>query len=209
MPFRFFCTITGTSGLPPSGYTDGYSFAPLGPVNLRVSFICSFVSTTAGIAFFVAFLCVVVASPLSGQEFRIGFVGGTPIASSFVQSTSVYGGDTVNPPSIFTVESGPRSFIAGLSLEALISSRFSLEGNVLHRNLWAMQIYTLYPGSNAASTTTNEFVASTTWEFRAVQVHDGRQPLAAICRRRRLLSFAGADGRAGAFAGAALPVERG
>jgi hypothetical protein len=134
-------------------------------VNLRVFFIRSFVSTMAGVAFFVAFLCVVVGSPLSAQEFRIGFVGGTPITSSFVRSTSVYPGDTVNPPSIFTAESGPRSFIAGLSLEALISSRFSIEGNVLHRNLWANVIYTLNPGSTAASTTTDRFVASTTWEF--------------------------------------------
>jgi hypothetical protein len=144
---------------------DGHSPATLGPVNLRVQFIFSFVPTLAAVAFFVAFLCVVVGSPLSGQEFRIGFVGGTPITSNFVRSTSVYPGDTVNPPSIWTAESGPRSFIAGLSLEALISSRFSIEGNVLHRDLWAKQIYTLNPGSTAASTTTNQFVASTTWEF--------------------------------------------
>ena len=109
-------------------------------MNLRVLFICSFVPILAGVAFFVAFLCVVVGSPLSAQEFRIGFVGGTPITSSYVPLTSVYPGDTVNPPSIFTAESGPRSFIAGLCLEALISSRFSIEGNVLHRNLWAKTI---------------------------------------------------------------------
>ena len=133
-------------------------------MNLRL-FICYFVPTLAGIAFFVAFLCVVAGSPLSGQEFQIGFVGGTPITSSFVPFTSVCPGDTLNPPSIFTAESGPRSFIAGLSLEALISSRFSIEGNVLHRNLWAKTIYTLSPGSAAASTTTTPFVASTTWEF--------------------------------------------
>ncbi len=117
------------------------------------------------ISFFVAFLCVVLGSPLSGQEFRVGFVGGTPITSSYVPFTSAYAGDTLNSPSIFTAESGPRSFIAGLSLEAVISSRFSIEGNVLHRNLWAMTIYTLSPGSTATSTTTNAFVASTTWEF--------------------------------------------
>jgi hypothetical protein len=134
-------------------------------VNLRVLFICSFVPSLAGVTVFVAFLCVVVGSPLSGQEFRIGLVGGTPITSSFVRSTSVYPGDTVNPPSIFMAESGPRSFIAGLSLEAVISSRFSIEANMLHRNLWAKVIYTLNPGSTAASTTTDAFVASTTWEF--------------------------------------------
>src|SRR5437588_3312993 len=134
-------------------------------MNLRVLFIRSFVPTLSRISFFVAFLCVVVGSPLSGQEFRIGFVGGTPITSTYVPFTSVYAGDTLNPPSIFTAESGPGSFMAGLSLEALISSRFSIEGNVLHRNLWAKTIYTLNPGSTAASTTTNQFVASTTWEF--------------------------------------------
>jgi hypothetical protein len=52
-----------------------------------------------------------------------------------------------------------------LSLEALISSGFSIEGDVLHRNLWAKAIYTVNPGSTAASTTSNRFVASTTWEF--------------------------------------------
>jgi hypothetical protein len=134
-------------------------------VNLRVLFICSFIPNLAGVRFFVACLCVAVGSPLSGQEFRIGFLGGTPVTSNFVRSTSVYSGDTVNSPSIFTAESGPRSFLAGLSLEALLSSRFSIEGNVLHRNLWANLIYTLSPGSTAASTTTNRFVASTTWEF--------------------------------------------
>jgi len=104
-------------------------------------------------------------SPLAGQEFRIGFLGGTPITSNFAPSTSFDSGDAVNPPSLFTAESGPRSVLAGLSLEALISSRFSIEGDVLHRNLWAKDIYTLNPGSTAASTTTNRFVASTTWEF--------------------------------------------
>jgi hypothetical protein len=134
-------------------------------VNLRVLFICSFIATLAGVAFFVAFLCVVVGSPLSGQEFRIGFVGGTRITSNFVARTDVSPGDTVNPPNIFTLDNGPRSFIGGLSLEALISSRFSIEGNVLHRDLWAKTIYTLQPGSTAASTTTDQFIASTTWEF--------------------------------------------
>lgn len=46
-----------------------------------------------------------------------------------------------------------------------MSSRFSIEASVLHRNLWAEVIETLNPGSAAASTTTNQFVASTTWEF--------------------------------------------
>src|ERR1035438_5035161 len=106
---------------------DGHSPATLGPVNLRVQFIFSFVPTLPAVAFFVAFLCVVVGSPLSGQEFRIGFVGGTPITSNFVARTDVSPGDTVNPPNIFTLDNGPRSFIGGLSLEALISSRFSIE----------------------------------------------------------------------------------
>ena len=134
-------------------------------MNLPVLFIRSFVPTLTRIAVFVAFLCVMLGSPLSGQEFRIGFVGGTPITSSYVPVTSVYPGDPINPPSIFTAETGPRSFIAGITLEALISSRFSIEGNVLHRNLWAKTIYTLNPGSPAASTTADAFVASTTWEF--------------------------------------------
>jgi hypothetical protein len=134
-------------------------------VNLRVFFICSYIRAVAGVALFMALLCVVAGSPLRGQEFRIGFVGGAPITSNFVRSISVYPGDPINPPSIFTAESGQRSFIAGLSLEALISSRFSIEGNVLHRDLWARTVYTLNPGSPAASTTTNPFVASTTWEF--------------------------------------------
>jgi hypothetical protein len=134
-------------------------------VNLRVQFICSFVPTLAAVAFFVAFLCVVVGSPLSGQEFRIGFVGGTRVTSNFVTRTDVFPGDTVNPPNIFTLDNGQRSFIGGLSLEALISSRFSIEGNVLHRDLWAKTIFTLQPGSTAASTTTDQFIASTTWEF--------------------------------------------
>ncbi|HXJ39010.1 MAG TPA: hypothetical protein VNH18_07010, partial [Bryobacteraceae bacterium] len=126
-------------------------------MNLRGFFIRSIVPTVAGVAFFLAFLCVVAGSPLSGQEFRIGFVGGTPITSTYVPLTLAYAGDTVNPPSIFTAESGPRSFIAGLSLEAVISSRFSIEGDVMHRNLWAKTIYTLNPGSTAASATTNQF----------------------------------------------------
>ncbi len=134
-------------------------------MNLRVLFIRTWVLAPVRVAWFAAFVCVLVGSPLSGQEFRIGFAAGTPITSSFVPATSIYPGDPVNPPSIFTAEGGPRSLLAGASLEALISSRFSIEGNVLHRNLWATQIYTLYPGSAAPSTTTNQFIASTTWEF--------------------------------------------
>jgi hypothetical protein len=133
-------------------------------VNLRVPLNRSFRSI-AGHASFAAVFYVSIGSPLSGQEFRIGFVGGTPITSNFAPSSSVYPGDTVNPPSIWRAVSGPRSFIAGLSLEALISSRFSIEGNVLHRDLWANQIYTLNPNTPAASTTTYRFIASTTWEF--------------------------------------------
>lgn len=113
----------------------------------------------------MAFLCVVAGSPLSGQQFRIGFVGATPITSAFTRSTLSYPGDPVNPPSFFAVESGQRGFIAGLDLEALISSRFSIEGNALHRDLWARTIYTLNPGTPAAATTTRTFIASTTWEF--------------------------------------------
>jgi hypothetical protein len=113
----------------------------------------------------VAFLCIVPVRPLFGQEFRIGFVGGAPITSNYVPSTSIYPGDPLNPPSIFAAERGPRSFIGGLSLEALISGRFSIEGNVLHRDLWVRTAYTLYPGSTASTTTTRDFIGSTTWEF--------------------------------------------
>ena len=141
---------------PATSYTHGYSVATLGRVNLRIFPISFFVS---------AFLCLVVGSPLAGQEFRIGFMGGSPVTSSYVQSTSVYPGDPVNPPNIFTTESGPRGVIAGVSLEALISSQLSVEADVLHRNLWAKWITTLNPGSLEASTTSNQFVASTTWEF--------------------------------------------
>ena len=116
-------------------------------------------------AFLVVFVWEMSGSSVSAQEFRIGFVGGTRITSNYVTRTDVSPGDTVNPPNIFTVDNGPRSFIGGLSLEALISSRFSIEGNVLHRDLWAETIYTLNPGSAAASTTTEQFVAGTTWEF--------------------------------------------
>ena len=133
-------------------------------VNLRVLLNRSFRSMAGG-ASFAVFFSVWIGSPLSGQEFRIGFVGGTPITSNFAPSGSVYPGDAVNPPSIWRAVSGPRSFLAGLSLEALIGSRFSIEGNVLHRDLWATQIYTLNPGTPAASTTNYQFIASTTWEF--------------------------------------------
>jgi len=92
-------------------------------------------------------------------------MGGTALTSNFAPSSSFYAGDTINPPSFWRAVSGPRSFIAGLSLEALFSSRFSIEGNVLHRDLWATQINTLNPGTPAASTTTYPFIASTTWEF--------------------------------------------
>jgi hypothetical protein len=114
---------------------------------------------------FIAFLCVAFASPLCGQEFRLGFVGGTSITPNYAAATSVYPGDPVNPPSIFTAESGSRSLIAGVSLEALFSNRFSVEGNVLHRDLWARAIETLNPNTSAASTSTRSFVGSTTWEF--------------------------------------------
>jgi hypothetical protein len=184
-------------------------------VNLRVFFIRSFVSTMAGVAFFVAFLCIVVGSPLSGQQFRIGFVGGTPITSTYVPLTSAYPGDTANPPSIFTAESGPRSFMAGLSLEAVISSRFSIEGNVMHRNLWARTIYTVNPGSTAASTTTNQFVASITWEFPVLfkyTIGDNRwRPFVDGGVSFRSLERTGAPGpsRHGLTAGAGVAIEFG
>jgi hypothetical protein len=50
-----------------------------------------------------------------GQEFRID-LWGTPITATFAINL-VYPGDTLTT-SIFTAESGPRSFIAGLSPEA-------------------------------------------------------------------------------------------
>src|SRR5882724_5025968 len=99
---------------------NGNSLAPPACVNLRVFFVYSLVPTLAGVALLAAFLYLAEGSPLYGQEFRIGFVGGTPITSNFSRSTSVYLGDAINPPSIFTVENGPRSFVAGLTLEALI-----------------------------------------------------------------------------------------
>jgi hypothetical protein len=146
------------------GDSHGDSLATIFAVNLRVLLSRSFRSM-AGRASFAACFCAFIGSSLSGQEFRIGFVGGAPITSNFAPSSSVYPGDAVNPPSDWKAVSGPRCFIAGMSLEALISSRFSIEGNVLHRDLWAKQIYTLNPGTPAASTTTNQFIASTTWEF--------------------------------------------
>ena len=133
-------------------------------MNLRAFLKCP-VRSMASLAPFSAFFCVLSGSLLFGQEFRVGLVGGTPITSSFVPATSFYPGDAVNPPSIWTAASGPRTFLAGLSLEALISSRFSIEGNVLHRDLWAKQVYTMNPGSPEARTTVDPFVASTTWEF--------------------------------------------
>lgn len=133
-------------------------------MDLRILLHRSFRSLAGG-ASFAAFFFVWIGSPLSGQELRIGLEGGTPITSSFAPSGSFYPGDPLNPPSLWSAVSGPRSFIAGLSLEALISSRFSIEGHVLHRDLWADEILTLNPGTPAASTSTYRFVASTTWEF--------------------------------------------
>lgn len=184
-------------------------------MNLRVLFICFLVPRLAGVALFVAFLCVVLGGPLSGQEFRIGFVGGTPITSTYVPFTSVYPGDTLNPPSIFTAESGPRPFIAGLTLEALISSRFSIEGNVLHRNLWAKTIYTLNPGSSSASTIINPFVASTTWEFPVLFKYTMRanrwRPFVDAGVSFRSLERTGAPGpsRHGLTAGAGVAIDFG
>jgi hypothetical protein len=183
-------------------------------VDLRVLLNCSFRNIT-GPAPFVAFFCLLIGTPLSGQEFRVGFVGGIPITSSFVPSTSIYSGDSENPPNIWTATSGPRAFIAGLSLEAVISSRFSGEANVLHRDLWAKQIYTLNPGSPAANTTTYPFVASTTWEFPVLFKYTTgshrRRPFVDGGVSFRSLDRTGAPGpsRHGLTAGAGVAIELG
>jgi len=82
-----------------------------------------------------------------------------------LSTTAVSSGNAFQPPYSFTSETGPRSFIAGLSLEALINSRFSVEADALHRSYWAKNIATVNPGSSAASTSSEQFIASTTWEF--------------------------------------------
>ena len=137
----------------------------------------------------IAFLFLLAVSPLSAQEFRVGFVGGTPLTSNYVRATSSYPGDPLNPPSFFAAETGQRSFIGGLSLEALLSRRFSIEANVLHRDLWAKTIFTEYPGSPAASTSIRQFVASTTWEFRVPFKYTMAATAGGRFRRRRLISF--------------------
>src|SRR4051794_21204875 len=102
--------------------------------------------TVGGVAPCLAVFCVAAARPLCGQEFRIGFVGGAPITANYSRLTLPYPGDPVNAPNIFKIDSGQRSFIAGISLEALLSNRFSIEGNVLHRDLWAQTTFVENPG---------------------------------------------------------------
>jgi opacity protein-like surface antigen len=119
----------------------------------------------SGLGFRIAFISLALGGLLSAQEFRIGFIAGTPITSNVVPATSASSGSAFFPSYDFTTETGARSFIAGLSLEALLNSRFSIEADALHRDYRAKEILTLNPGSSSASTTTNEFLVSTTWEF--------------------------------------------
>src|SRR5512142_1159097 len=92
-----------------------------------------FPSASLVLAAWLSFSC-----PAIGQRLSVGFVGGVGLTNDFPLTEYTTPADTYgNPASWFRFATGPKSFIAGVSLEERLSNRFSIEANVLRRPMTA------------------------------------------------------------------------
>jgi hypothetical protein len=106
-------------------------------------------------------------TPLAwGQRLYFGVIGGTNVTANFPRTDYTTPADSFgNPASHFQFLTGDRSLILGLSAEARLSGSFSIEGNVLRRPMNSTIIYTSFPASSPAVTTTLRFTEVEAWEF--------------------------------------------
>jgi hypothetical protein len=111
-------------------------------------------------------LSMAVDPAACGQRLYWGAIGGTGLSTDFPRyevsaPADAYG----NPAYNFQHLPGARSFILGGLLEVRLTSRFAIEADVLHRPLRDTLVYTTYPAGGPGVTTTNNYLATNTWEF--------------------------------------------
>ena len=109
---------------------------------------------------------VCAAAPLAlGQTISGGVIGGTHFTKSFVPRFSTSPADAFNPANEFRFESGPRSFIGGVTLEGRLNDAFSIEANVLHKPLKRTITFTEIFPDGTRVTDRSSATAVRTWVF--------------------------------------------
>jgi hypothetical protein len=107
-----------------------------------------------------------LASAAYGQRLYFGIIGGTNVTANFPRTDYTTAADSFgNPASRSQFLTGPRSRILGLSLEARVYGRFSIEADVLRRPMNSTIIYTEFPAGRPAVTTTYHYTEVDAWEF--------------------------------------------
>ena len=115
----------------------------------------------------------------SGQRLYWGVIGGTGLTNDFPRYAASAPADAYgNPAYHFEHLPGSRSFIFGGLLEVQLTSSFAIEADVLHRPLRDTSIFTQFPAGGPSVTTTNNYLASNTWEFPVMLKWNLPSPLA-------------------------------
>jgi hypothetical protein len=102
----------------------------------------------------------------SAQQLSVGFVGGVGLTKDFPLTEYSTPADAYgNPASWFQFRTGPKSFIAGASLEGRLWRRFSIEANVLRRPMTATMNFKTFPVSGPGTSSSVTSTEVKTWEF--------------------------------------------
>jgi hypothetical protein len=101
-----------------------------------------------------------------GQQIYFGVVGGTNVTANFPRTDYTTPADSFGDPTTrFQFQTGNRSLVLGLSAEARLSEKFSIEANALRRPMNSTIIYTAFPAGSPAVTTIYHYTEVEAWEF--------------------------------------------
>ena len=110
--------------------------------------------------------------PVSGQQLTVGFVGGVGLTNDFPLTEYSTPADTYgNPASWFQFKTGPKSFIAGASVEVRLWDSFSIEANVLRRPMTAVLSSKVFPVGQPAISSSMTETEVKAWEFPVMLKH--------------------------------------